>query len=223
MFGLQLLCFLIFFNNQNKLWLDVILLDQAFVDKKKLALKKLQEAIDERKVDFGVLDFINAVNSYEQYYTTSSCAGRFVILTKGSFRGKYSSHFVYKTHTPPINLQKVIEALEKPFEGFCYLNLEPPTFHVACKTLEDAVTLHQLSIDSNIGYSMFKTIKKSIIVEIRGTGNLSIPIGFNGKIYVTNEYLEQVVNLSNEILVDEQLRMKNFENHLDQLAITKGK
>ena len=200
----------------------IIFLDHAFIDKKNLALTKLQEAIDEDKVDVGVLDLINRINSYEQYYTTSSCAGRFVILTKGSFRGKYTSYFVYKTHFPPIDLHKVQDSLEKPFEGYSYINVEPPTFHIACKTLEDAISLHQLSIDSNIGYSMFKTIKKSIIVEIRGTGNLSIPIGFDGKLYVTDEYIERVVNLSNEILVDEQSRLKKFEQNLVLLANTKG-
>lgn len=201
--------------------MDVIFLDQAFFDKKKLALKKLQEAINEEKVDVGVLDLINIINSYEQYYTTSSCAGRFVVLSKSSFRGKYTADFVYKTHSPPVDLPKVIEAVLKPFEGYLYINIEPPTYHIACKTLEDAIKLHQLAIDNNIGYSMFKTIKKSIIVEIRGTGNLSIPIGFQGKLYVSNEYLEHVRNLSNEILSSEQARIKKFENKIQQLVSTK--
>ena len=198
----------------ESIWLDVILLEQAFHDKKTLALSKLQEAIEDKKVDVEVLDLVHLINSYDQYYTTSSCAGRFVILSKGSFRGKYSSRFVFKTHSPPINKLEVQEALSLPFENYLYINVEPPTFHVACRTLEDAILLHQLAIDSNIGYSMFKTIKKSIVVEIRGTGNLAVPIAFESKLLVSEEYLTNVISLSNDILTSEQSRIEHFKEQL---------
>ena len=194
--------------------MDVTLLEQAFHDKKTLALTKLQDAIEAKKVDVEVLDLVHQINSYNQYYTTSSCAGRFVLLTKGSFRGKYSSRFVFKTHTPPVSYQAVQQALNQPFNEYLYVNVEPPTFHVACQTLEDAIMLHQGAINSNIGYSMFKTIKKSIIVEIRGTGMLAVPIGFKGKIVISGEYLTHVIELANEILISEQSRIKNFEKEL---------
>lgn len=194
-----------------------MVLEQVFQNKKKLALQKLDAAIKDDKFDLAVLDFVNLLNSYDQYYTTSSCAGRFVILSKGSFRGKYTSQFVFKTHSPPIDLQLVREALKRPFKGYAYVNVEPPTFHVACKTIEDAIDLHQSAIDSNIGYSMFKTIKKSIVVEIRGTGMLYIPIGFNSTILVSDEYIENVIKLSNDILSDEQARIKRFETQLPLL------
>ncbi len=112
----------------------------------------------------------------------------------------------------------MLDALKIPFEGHLYTNLEPPTYHIACKTLDDAIILHQQAIDSNIGYSMFKTIKKSIVVEIRGTGMLYIPIGFNNKILVSDEYIDHIIKLSNEILTDEQARMKKFEAKLPFLA-----
>ena len=193
-------------------------LEQVFQNKKKLALQKLAKAIDEKKFDIEVLDFVNILNSHDQYYTTSSCAGRFVILSKSSFRGKYTSYFVFKSHSPPIDFRLVLQALKQPFSGYLYINVEPPTFHVACKTIEDAIQLHQSAIDSNIGYSMFKTIKKSIVVEIRGTGMLYIPIGFNSTILVSDDYIKHIIQLSNEILTDEQARIKKFEIKLSSLT-----
>lgn len=185
--------------------------NQVFQKKKILAMHKLDIAIQEQKADVDVLSLVHLLNSFDQYYTTSSCAGRFVVLSKGSFRGKYSSKFVYKTHNPPVDLTKVREVLKEHFEGYLYINVEPPTFHIACKSLEAAIELHQLAIDSNIGYSMFKTIKKSIVVEVRGTGMLQIPIGKNNKIFVSDEYIEEIISLANEILTSEQARIKKFE------------
>ena len=193
-------------------------LEQVFDEKKIIALTKLEEAIIENKVDVEVLELIHTVNKFDQYYTTSSCAGRFVLLSKDSFRGKYTSHFVYKTHSPPLNKFEIQNAMVQPFDSYLYINVEPPTFHIACKTLEDAINLHQLAIDSGIGYSMFKTIKKSIVVEIRGTGMLSIPVGFENKIFISDEYLDYIIKLSTEILLSEQTRLKNFEKQLPNLA-----
>lgn len=174
----------------------------------------MEEALKENLVDLEVLDFINKINSFDNYYTTSSCAGRFVILSKSSFRGKYTAEFIYKSHSPPIDFTQVKKALEKPFDSYLYLNTEPPTFHIACKTLSDAIILHQMAIDHNIGYSMFKTIKKSIVVEVRGTGMIQMPIGFNGKVFVLDEYLEHIIELCNQILSDEQSRFQKFESKL---------
>ena len=187
---------------------------QIFKEKKRLALNKLEEALKEKKVDLGVIEFINKINSFENYYTTSSCAGRFVILSKSSFRGKYTADFVFKTHTPPINIEQVKLVVKKSFENYLYINLEPPTFHICCNTLSDAIVLHQMAIDNNIGYSMFKTLKKSIVVEIRGTGMLQIPIGFKGRVLVNDDYLEHTIQLCNQILSDEQSRFQKFQNKL---------
>lgn len=177
-------------------------------------MHKLEVAIQEQKADEDVLPLVRLLNSFEQYYTTSSCAGRFVILSKGSFRGKYTSKFVYKTHKPPVDLEKVKQVLKEQFEGYLYINVEPPTFHIACKSLDAAIELHQLAIESNIGYSMFKTIKKSIVVEVRGTGMLQIPIGIDNRILVSEEYVEEIISLANEILLSEQSRIRKFENEI---------
>lgn len=192
-------------------------LPQVFKEKKIQALTKLEQAITENKADEEILSLVHKINSFDKYYTTSSCAGRFVILSKNSFRGKYTSRFVFKTHSPPVELKDIREALKEPFEGHLYINVEPPTLHIGCDSLESAITLHQLAIDSGVGYSMFKTIKKTIIVEVRGTGSLQIPIGKQNVIYPTTEYLDYILELSNEILTSEQARIKIFEEALTKL------
>lgn len=198
--------------------MDTRILQEAFLEKKILNLKKLGLAKISQRVDSEVIELIDLINSFEEYYTTSSCAGRFVILSKNSFRGKYTAEFVFKTHSPKeILFEKVKNAINQDFIGYLYLNVEPPTFHIACNNLENAIRLHQIAIDENIGYSMFKTIKKSIIVEVRGTGMIQMPIGFQGNLFVSDEYLQEILKLSNEILTNEQARIFQFQNKLINL------
>ena len=41
-------------------------------------LKDLKKVIEEGEVDFRIIDTLNILNSKEDYYTTSSCAGRII-------------------------------------------------------------------------------------------------------------------------------------------------
>ena len=193
-------------------------MNETFQIKKKIALEKLNQALELKRVDLEVLDLINLINSFPDYYTTSSCAGRIVILTKDSFRGKYSANFVFKKHgiTSFDELHSSLEPASLNDYKKMYFNVEPPTFHIAAKSLEDAIKIHELAISSEVamGYSMFKTIKKTIVVEIRGTGMLQVPIGQDNQLKIDNEYLKFILELGNNILADEQKRMSNLYNEL---------
>lgn len=186
----------------------------VFSRKKEIALDKLALALNENVVDIEIIDLINIINKFDEYYTTSSCAGRIVILSKDNFRGKYSAKFLFKTHSPLTSIDAIHDVLKMEFSGQLHYNVEPPTFHIAAKTLEGAIKIHDLAINSSLGYSMFKTIKKSIIVELRGTGQLQMPIGLNNKILINKDHLEFVFKLGNDILSSEQERIRTFQDQI---------
>jgi tRNA wybutosine-synthesizing protein 3 len=188
----------------------------VFTNKKKIALHKLETALSENKVDLEVLELINLINALDNYYTTSSCAGRIVILSKNSFRGKYSASFLFKKHDL-VSFNEIDSVLrDLPDFVLLYLNVEPPTFHIAASSINHAIFLHQMALDSGLGYSMFKTIKKSIVIEVRGTGMLQIPIGHNNKVFIEPPYLKFVLDHGNEILKQEQNRVKLFKERIEQ-------
>lgn len=193
----------------------------VFDSKKEIALNKLSQAISENKVDLGVLALVHLINSFSNYYTTSSCAGRIVILSKDNFRGKYSATFIFKKHSAvTFGEIKQIFLNDKPINyTLLYLNVEPPTIHIASRSLTDAIAIHQLALTSRLGYSMFKTVKKTIIVEVRGTGLLQIPIGRNNELLISDSYLKFLLNHANEILIQEQERLIKFQELLKQAQL----
>ncbi len=65
---------------------------KEFFDAKEIALKSLMEASIEGKVDEGIVSILDQINKIQGFYTSSSCAGRIVLLEIpqiGDKRGAY--------------------------------------------------------------------------------------------------------------------------------------
>lgn len=185
-----------------------------FDRKKQSALAKYQRALAEGAVDELAKPLVVLINQFPNYYTTSSCVGRFVLLSKLSFRNKYSAAFVYKTHDLPVE-KEVLNHATSPFEGQLWLNVEPPTFHVGTRTVQEASDLLKIALDAQMGYSMIKTVARSIVVEVRGTGLLQMPIGQDGELLIADNHLRYTVDLAREIMTDERERLDRWRRSLE--------
>src|SRR3989339_790664 len=115
--------------------------------------KDVLEKLDKSSVggwDEKIKDLCDKINSLENYYTTSSCSGRIIVMVDQDKKGPGLFEFV--SHD-----------LVKELKKFKWKNLkfksEPPILHVACKTLEDAETF--LIKAQNAGW------KRSGIISLR--------------------------------------------------------
>ncbi len=190
-----------------------------FEQKKKKALYKLGEALRRNKVDKEVIPLIDLINSFPQWFTTSSCAGRVALLSKEGVRSKYTATFWYKTHDPS-EIQTMKECIPTEFDGQLWLLVSPPMFHVVARTLKDAHELQLMAKQARLGYSKIQSVKPSIVVEILGTGMLSLPIGQDGEIFVTESYLDYVLRIGEEMLREDQQRMWKWHDLLVQFKKT---
>jgi len=73
-------------------------LESDFLENKKNALQKLDKAKIENKVDIGILPILDIINSLNEYYTTSSCFGRIVLLELPVIGDKKNAKFIGKWH-----------------------------------------------------------------------------------------------------------------------------
>ncbi len=180
---------------------------EKFEIRKKRALTKLEKALDMGLVDLEVLPVINFINRYPNFYTTSSCAGRLVLMTKKDARAKHSTTFLFKTH----DLKKfdvMTQYLPTQFNGQLWFSVTAPLFHIGVFSLNDAEQLVKLALEARLGYSMFKSVSPKIIVEIRGTGRIEVPIGENNAIFVNKEYLSYLIALGKKIIENERERLE---------------
>lgn len=163
-----------------------------FANRKAQQLIKIDRS-NEQKWDAKIKSLCEKINKKENYYTTSSCSGR-VIIVKGP--SKSLDAFILKSHSS-ITFKQLKDALNKTnFDDLLYFKQEPMIIHIACKTLQDAVDLLDLSQNAGFKKKGIISTRDRFIVEILGSEKLELPIK-DKKVLVSDEYLKLLVKESN--------------------------
>ena len=180
---------------------------------KKNALSKLDKSkiggIDEK-----IIPLVNLINSKEDYYTTSSCAGRIVLLAITESARKNEAEWLLQSHSA-ITFQQAKEALKNiPENKEVWFKEESTIIHVDCRTLEGAISFLHKAKDIGFRRSGISSIKHKIILEILSTERIDTIIAKEGKILVTDEYLQILVDEANKKLLKTQEKIEKFKNLL---------
>ncbi|XP_068396218.1 tRNA wybutosine-synthesizing protein 3 homolog isoform X2 [Eschrichtius robustus] len=143
-------------------------------------------------VDEDVVELVQLLNGREQFFTTSSCAGRIILLDQGingSEVQKQNCCWLLVTHKPCVK-DDVIVALKKA-NGDAILKFEPLVLHVQCRQLQDAQ-----------------------ILAVRSTHGLEVPLTHKGKLMVTEEYINFLIKIANQKMEENKKRIERFYNCL---------
>ncbi|CAK7304298.1 tRNA wybutosine-synthesizing protein 3 homolog [Vulpes lagopus] len=167
-------------------------------------------------VDEGAAGLVQLLNGREQYFTTSSCAGRIVLLD-GGINGfevqKQNCCWLLVTHKPCVK-DDVIAALKKA-NGDAILKFEPLVLHVQCRQLQDAQILHSVAIDSGFRNSGITVGKRGkTMLAVRSTHGLEVPLSHKGKLMVTEEYIDFLLKVANQKMEENKKRIERFYNCL---------
>ncbi|XP_065784421.1 tRNA wybutosine-synthesizing protein 3 homolog isoform X2 [Muntiacus reevesi] len=167
-------------------------------------------------VDEDVLEIVQLLNGQEQFFTTSSCAGR-IILLDGSINGsevqKQNCSWLLVTHKACVK-DDVVVALRRA-DGDAILKFEPLVLHVQCRQLQDARILHSVAIDSGFRNSGITVGKRGkIMLAVRSTHGLEVPLSHQGKLMVTEEYIDFLLKIANQKMEENKKRIERFYNCL---------
>jgi len=175
------------------------LYNRPFIQSKQHVLETLREDIKRLEVDVKALPILEALNAREDYFTTSSCAGRIVLMQIPGIGKKRGAEFLHKWENR-INVEAVHAAVKLGKKGELWLMAQPPIFHVAANDLPAAMTLVAVAKQSGFKDSSIKSIGHKIIVEISSTEELDVPLGRNGQLFCPDSYIELIVDIANEII-----------------------
>ncbi|XP_006003353.1 tRNA wybutosine-synthesizing protein 3 homolog [Latimeria chalumnae] len=182
----------------------------SFKQWKEQCLNKL-DVSKKGSVDEAIVNVVGFINESDNFFTTSSCSGR-IILIDGSDCAevqKKTCSWLFVSHKK-CQTDDVLSGLQKP-HGDAVLKFEPFVLHVQCRQLEDARLLHSVAINSgfrNSGISVGK--KGKIIMAVRSTHSLEVPLSHEGKLLVTKEYIDYLVHVSNLKMEENQRRIERF-------------
>ncbi len=161
------------------------------------------------KIDEGIREIVNKINLKNDYYTTSSCAGRIVLLEKFS-KKKNESRWIFIKHNT-IGINGVINALKniKKIKNEIWLKQEPLILHVSCKDLKAAKILLDTSRKIFKRAGIISLSDKKIMIEVIGSERIDTIIA--DKDFVADkDYLRQLVKYANRNFDENKRKSERF-------------
>lgn len=187
-----------------------------FTRSKEEAMKKLERARVAKEVDDKILPILDIINSLDNYYTSSSCAGRILLIQIPSIGDKKNAVFLGKWHRE-IEGREIIDTVKKSEKGFIWILAQSPIIHICAKTLDDGDKMVKLGNRSGFKNSSLKSVKGRIVVEIASTERLDAPIGKNGKIFCNKELLNLLVRIANDVLKRSDKKLERLKEELNKI------
>lgn len=165
--------------------------------RKENQLKKDDKSL-KQSWDLKIINLCDKINSLDNYYTTSSCSGRVVILKDS--KEKRDDLFIFVSHDE-ISFKQLKEEIEKiKFKDLIYFKCDPVILHVSCRTLKDCQNLIGKAMEAGWKRNGIISSDKRFVVELNATGKLEFPLFKDGKLLVDDNFLELIVSESNRKL-----------------------
>ena len=184
---------------------------EALFDKQKQNCLSAVDLSRKGSVDEPVVDLVRFINAHKNYFTTSSCSGRIIVVDNdddGAVKKK-GCKWILTSHEIVDKLAVVV--CLKDIEGNAVFKFEPFILHVQCRTLSDAQMLLGSGVASgfrNSGISVGN--KGKFITAIRSTHSLEVPLSCNGKMLVSSDYIAYLVEIANKKLEENFDRINRF-------------
>ena len=168
-------------------------------------------------IDEDIRKLVNLINKSSCYYTTSSCAGRIVLMKE--IGKKQENAFIFVTHRKvsfdqiktAFNHSKTIEMI--------YLKEEPCILHVACRTPANSEKLVNVARQCGWKKSGIISLKKDkVMAELVSTERVETPIANKGRFLISDDYLEVLVKECNQKLSLTRQKIKKLENGFRKLS-----
>jgi tRNA wybutosine-synthesizing protein 3 len=189
---------------------------KEYLDAKESALQSLQDAYVKQKVDEGISETLDSINRIKGFYTSSSCAGRIVLLEIPQIGDKRGATFLGVWHRT-IESRELTTAATKATVGLLWLLAQAPILHVGAQSLDLADKMIKTALSCGFKNSAVKSTGKRIIIEICSTERLDAPIGRDGRLFCEDEYLYLLVEISNEVIKRSREKLGRFTKKIDKI------
>ncbi|MFH1770998.1 MAG: hypothetical protein ABH828_05600 [archaeon] len=171
----------------------------TFEQDKERTLKKMisNDQSNKGSVDKPIKKLLGVINKTKNFYTTSSCSGRIILIRIPKSGKKKEAEFLYRTHSKA-KVGEVMVALNKKTTDSVWFRQEAAILHVAARTLDIASKF--LRIARLIGFkrSGIFEVKRRVIMELIATEKMEVIVAKNGKVLVDEDYVKVLVDEGNK-------------------------
>ncbi|XP_072220389.1 tRNA wybutosine-synthesizing protein 3 homolog [Leuresthes tenuis] len=190
-------------------------MEKTFGQWKKQCLNKL-DLSKKGSVDEDIQHVVSLLNSCKEFFTTSSCSGRIILIDgvpNSSDVHKRDCVWLFVSHQK-CTFDELMSGLSRS-NGDAVLKFEPFVLHIQCQRLEDAQLMHSVAINSGFRNSGLTVNKKGkIITAVRSTHCLEVPLSHDGKLLVEHEYIHFLTQIANQKMEENFRRLQRFYQNL---------
>jgi len=178
-------------------------------------MEALKKAMKSKEVDRKAIPIIDKLNSTDEFFTTSSCSGRIVIIELPSIGNKIDARFLGKWDDK-IKIQDIENALKNAEKGEIWMLAQPPIFHVSAADIDAASKLVKVAKQSGFKNSSIRSIGRKVAVEISSTEEMDVPLGMDGKLLCNEKYLSLLISIANEITEKAETKLSMLEKNISE-------
>lgn len=149
----------------------------TWLEFRKTRLLALEKGLGQNKVDEPVLLLLDSINKNKQLVTTSSCAGRIVLLEFDISKRKQTSKFYKKWHGK-VDPEEVELALTEYIKDIpLWFRVEPFILHVAASNMKNAKEFLDKIRRAGVKRGGIQGIQNDrVTVEVQGTTVMCFPV-----------------------------------------------
>ncbi|KAA0007618.1 MAG: hypothetical protein DRN19_01010 [Thermoplasmata archaeon] len=190
---------------------------KSFLRMRERALRALEKAIQEEKVDEDIIDILDILNKNKNIFTTSSCSGRAVIIEVPYPGAKPGARFLGKWHKR-VEKEDVYRSLESARGGFLMFMVHPPIIHAVVGDPLTGEKLVKAALSSGFKNSGMRGIKGKIVVELRSTERMDVLIGKDRELLVDDRYIEVLCEMANLMLEKGKRKLHILKEYLNRVT-----
>ncbi len=177
------------------------------------AIKKYEAAKSRGEVDADIISLLDLINYETEFYTTSSCSGRIGVISLPEIGDKLNSRFICKFHRE-VDFEEISRCLENADGKLIMLLLQSPIIHVVAPDVEMGSEMIRMALKCGFKNTCMKSIGRGMLIEILSTENLSVPVGEDGEIYISDTLLKLVVKTANDMLRRAKKKLECLEREI---------
>ena len=185
----------------------------SFENEKKQCLEKKDKS-KKSSIDSPILNLVDKINSSKDYYTTSSCSGRIVLLEKKSDK-KQESRWLLIIHgkAKTSDVKKALCSAKHEV----WFSFEPFILHVCCRDIDSARLLLNSLNGLGLKRSGIMSLGNRILIEIIGDERLHTLVARKGKVIAEDSYLRILVDEANEKAHRNDEKIRKLEHIIAQV------
>ena len=168
-------------------------------------------------IDKLVIPLIDKLNSFDDYFTTSSCSGRIMIIKPSEVKKDVEWLFCSHEIVDAEELIRKIHDFADKNKDQLWFKIEGFILHIACRDMEAADKLLKLVKRIGLKRSGIVSTSNKIMVEIISSETLETPISKNNELLVEDNYLTFLIDEANAKLKRTHNRIKKLQDEIEKL------